>query len=91
MSPYRRLLEAPDERLAGSDGRAPNYRQAPGHFEVLGLDLVGHWQHFVVREFDGGLGDLPVLFGEILDRENVLRLALFREKASALYAFRSCM
>ena len=61
--------------------------QAPGHREILGFDFGGRRQHFVGGEFDGGLGDLPVFFGEILGREYVLRLAFLGEKAAALDPF----
>ena len=35
-------------------------------------------------ELDRGLGDLPVFLGEILRRENVLRVAFLDEEAAAL-------
>lgn len=34
MSPYRRLLEAPDERLARFDGRGPNPRGIAHQFDI---------------------------------------------------------
>ena len=45
---------------------------------------VGGRHHFVGGELDRRLGDLPVFVGEILRRENILRLALFGEEAAAL-------
>ena len=41
-------------------------QQAAGDGEVLGLDLGGRGHDLVGGELGGGLGDLPVLFGEVL-------------------------
>ncbi len=61
--------------------------QGAGDGEVLGFDLGGRRQHFVGSEFHRGFGDLAVFVGEVLGRENILRVAFFDEEAAAFYAF----
>ena len=60
-------------RLGDVDGHqaevAGLLQQGPGDVEILGLDLLRRGQHLVAGEFSGGLGDLPLLFGEVFRRE----------------------
>ena len=64
-------------RLGNVDAHQPEFaglaQQAAGDGEVLGLDLGGRRHHLVGGEVDRGLGDLPVFFGEVLRREDILR------------------
>ena len=63
-------------------------QQTLGDHEVFGLDLGSRRHHLVLGEVDCGLGNLPVLLGEVFGCEYVLRIAFLGEETAAFYAFR---